>query len=118
MINSRVMTRIREIYTEYPRQFWVLIGALFIDRLGGALVSVAFAGRLYHLIELRLVHIAGMELIQVGASRRFLLFVVFHVVEGKTADRSLRLLRYVGIVEGRIADGEVHRPQRELEAVP
>ena len=38
MIDSRKMTRIREIYAEYPRQFWVLIGALFIDRLGGALV--------------------------------------------------------------------------------
>ena len=38
MIVSRKIKRIREIYAEYPRQFWVLNGALFIDRLGGALV--------------------------------------------------------------------------------
>jgi MFS family permease len=30
--------RIQKIYAEYPRNFWIVIGALFIDRLGGALI--------------------------------------------------------------------------------
>ena len=30
--------KIQKIYNEYPRNFWVVIGALFIDRLGGALI--------------------------------------------------------------------------------
>jgi MFS family permease len=34
--------RIRNAYDEYPRQFWVLILCVFIDRLGGALVFPFF----------------------------------------------------------------------------
>jgi MFS family permease len=33
-----VMQRIRRIYSEYPRNFWVVIGTLFIDQVGGALI--------------------------------------------------------------------------------
>jgi MFS family permease len=33
-----VFGRIRRIYGEYPRNFWVVMGALFIDHLGGALI--------------------------------------------------------------------------------
>ena len=33
-----VIQRVRKIYREYPRNFWVVISALFIDRLGGALI--------------------------------------------------------------------------------
>jgi MYXO-CTERM domain-containing protein len=33
-----VLTSVRRLYAEYPRQFWTLIAALFVDRLGGALV--------------------------------------------------------------------------------
>lgn len=32
------LERIRNIYAEYPRQFWVLILGTFIDRVGGALM--------------------------------------------------------------------------------
>ncbi|MBN1486044.1 MAG: MFS transporter [Anaerolineae bacterium] len=32
------LDRVAKVYREYPRQFWVLIIALFIDRLGGALI--------------------------------------------------------------------------------
>ncbi|NOX60953.1 MAG: MFS transporter [Chloroflexi bacterium] len=32
----------RHIFREYPRQFWVLIGASFIDRVGGALLFPFF----------------------------------------------------------------------------
>lgn len=32
------MQRIRKIYSEFPRDFWVLIAALFVDHLGGALI--------------------------------------------------------------------------------
>jgi MFS family permease len=30
--------KIQSTMSEYPRNFWVLIGALFIDRVGGALI--------------------------------------------------------------------------------
>jgi len=33
-----VIGKIQKIYSEYPRNFWTVIGALFIDRLGGALI--------------------------------------------------------------------------------
>lgn len=32
------LTRIRDVYGEYPRQFWVLVLGTFIDRVGGALM--------------------------------------------------------------------------------
>lgn len=34
--------RLQHIYREYPKQFWTLIGATFIDRLGGALLFPFF----------------------------------------------------------------------------
>ncbi len=36
------LARIRNTYNEYPRQFWVLILGIFIDRLGGALMFPFF----------------------------------------------------------------------------
>jgi MFS family permease len=39
---QRQLTRLRGIYDEYPRQFWVLVLGTFIDRLGGALVLPFF----------------------------------------------------------------------------
>ena len=38
MIFHQQLKHIRNIYAEYPRQFWVLILGVFIDRLGGALM--------------------------------------------------------------------------------
>lgn len=32
------MHQMRQVYDEYPRQFWLLMGASFIDRVGGALL--------------------------------------------------------------------------------
>ncbi|MEO1440284.1 MAG: MFS transporter [Chloroflexota bacterium] len=37
------MEKIRAVWNEYPRQFWLLIVASFIDRLGGALVFTFFS---------------------------------------------------------------------------
>lgn len=42
MINKQI-ERIRNIYAEYPRTFWVLVVITFIDRLGGALLFPFFA---------------------------------------------------------------------------
>lgn len=36
-------TNIRNIYKEYPSQFWVLTGTVFIDRIGGALLFPFFS---------------------------------------------------------------------------
>jgi len=33
-----IVGKIQRIYREYPRNFWVVISALFVDRLGGALI--------------------------------------------------------------------------------
>jgi len=43
MFFSRQRRRIANIYDEYPRPFWILIGTTFIDRLGGALLFPFFA---------------------------------------------------------------------------
>jgi len=38
MFHSERLQRIRDVYDEYPPQFWMLLLGTFIDRLGGALV--------------------------------------------------------------------------------
>ena len=42
MLVRRPLERIRNIYAEYPRQFWVLVFGTFIDRIGGALLFPFF----------------------------------------------------------------------------
>jgi MFS family permease len=42
MFLQRRLNRIRSVYDEYPRQFWVLVLGTFIDRLGGALMFPFF----------------------------------------------------------------------------
>ncbi|MBC8335855.1 MAG: MFS transporter [Anaerolineales bacterium] len=37
------ITRAKKIYAEYPPQFWVVVGASFVDHLGGALLYPFFA---------------------------------------------------------------------------
>ena len=39
---QRQARRIREIYHEYPSQFWLLVGATFIDAVGGAVIFPFF----------------------------------------------------------------------------
>jgi len=43
MFIKRQRRRIRSIYYEYRRSFWILVGATFIDRLGGSLLFPFFA---------------------------------------------------------------------------
>ena len=38
-----MITKLRKIYHEYPRQFWLLIAAFFVDMVGNALVWPFFA---------------------------------------------------------------------------
>ena len=38
-----MFTRIKETYNEFPRTFWTLVGASFIDRLGGTMIFPFFA---------------------------------------------------------------------------
>jgi MFS family permease len=38
-----MLHRARKLYLEYPQQFWLVMGATFIDRLGGALLFPFFA---------------------------------------------------------------------------
>ncbi len=37
------MSRVRTVFEEYPRQFWLLVGASFIDMVGNALIFPFFA---------------------------------------------------------------------------
>src|SRR5262245_29757219 len=37
------MSRIQKTFNEYPRQFWILMGASFIDRIGGSLLFTFFS---------------------------------------------------------------------------
>ena len=38
-----MLTQFRSTYKRYPREFWVLVMASFIDRLGGTLIFPFFA---------------------------------------------------------------------------
>ncbi len=38
-----MLSRFRKIYHEYPRNFWVLVGSSFIDRVGGTMIHPFFA---------------------------------------------------------------------------
>jgi MFS family permease len=38
-----MLAKMRSTYHEFPRNFWILVGAAFVDRLGGALVFPFFA---------------------------------------------------------------------------
>ena len=38
MFLQKPLNRMRDTYTEYPRQFWILVMSRFIDQLGGALM--------------------------------------------------------------------------------
>jgi len=40
---QNTITRAKKVYAEYPRQFWVVVGASFVDHLGGALLYPFFA---------------------------------------------------------------------------
>lgn len=40
---QKQITRAKKIYREYPSQFWVVVGASFVDHLGGALLYPFFA---------------------------------------------------------------------------
>lgn len=42
MLKSRI-EKLKKIYHEYPRTFWILVGITFIDRLGGSLLFPFFA---------------------------------------------------------------------------
>jgi MFS family permease len=40
---TRMADNLRSVYEEYPRQFWLLVGASFIDMVGNALIFPFFA---------------------------------------------------------------------------
>ena len=42
MLLRKPLERMQNTYAEYPRQFWVLILGMFIDRIGGALMFPFF----------------------------------------------------------------------------
>ena len=43
MLFSNSKQRVNTIYKEYPKQFWIIVGANFIDRIGGGLIYPFFA---------------------------------------------------------------------------
>ncbi len=78
---QRQLEKARATFREFPRSFWTLIGARFIDQLGGALVYPFFA--------LFITHKFGVGMTEVG-----ILFALFsltsvggNIVGGALADR-------------------------------
>ena len=43
MLFGNTIEKTKSIYQEYPKQFWVIVGSNFIDRIGGALIFPFFA---------------------------------------------------------------------------
>ena len=93
MFLSRQADQLRHIYDEYPSQFWTLVLATFIDRLGGAL--------LYPFFTLYITRKFGVGMTQVG-----LLFGLFSAagLVGSTLGGALtdRLGRKVMLLAGLI----------------
>ncbi|MBT3337852.1 MAG: MFS transporter [Anaerolineae bacterium] len=65
---AKPLNRAKEIYHEYPRQFWVVIGASFVDHLGGALLFTFFS--------LYVTQHFGVGMTEVG-----ILFAIFSISE-------------------------------------
>jgi MFS family permease len=68
MLFSNSIKKVHSIYKEYPKQFWVIVGSNFIDRVGGALIFPFFA--LYI-----------TKKFQVGMTEVGLLFALFSVTD-------------------------------------
>ena len=43
MLFSNSIKRAKNIYREYPNQFWIVVGANFVDRIGGGMIYPFFA---------------------------------------------------------------------------
>ena len=65
---AKPLNRAKEIYHEYPKQFWVVVGASFVDHLGGALLFTFFS--------LYVTQHFGVGMTQVG-----ILFAIFSISE-------------------------------------
>ncbi len=66
MLLTQPINRAREVYLEYPRQFWIVVGSSFIDQIGGAL--------LFPFFSLYITSKFGVGLTEVG-----ILFLIFSV---------------------------------------
>ncbi len=66
MLQRQPINRAREVYLEYPRQFWIVVGSSFIDQIGGAL--------LFPFFSLYITSKFGVGLTEVG-----ILFLIFSV---------------------------------------
>jgi MFS family permease len=42
-MKNRIVTKIKNIYNEYPRLFWVVVGTSFVDAIGGTMLFPFFA---------------------------------------------------------------------------
>ena len=38
-----MLDRLRNIYNDFPKKFWVVVGATFVDRIGGTLLFPFFS---------------------------------------------------------------------------
>ncbi len=68
MLFSSTMKKAGSIYHEYPKQFWIVVGSNFVDRIGGSLIFPFFA--LYI-----------TKKFQVGMTEVGLLFALFSVAD-------------------------------------
>jgi len=68
MFAKKTFQRARNTYREYPAQFWTVVGASFVDRVGGALIFPFFA--------LYITRRFGVGMTEVG-----LLFALFSVTD-------------------------------------
>ncbi len=75
------LDRYRAIYDEYPRQFWLLIGASFIDMVGNALIFPFFALFMTDRFDVSIARVGVIFAIYSGAG------IVGSTIGGALADR-------------------------------
>jgi MFS family permease len=79
MLNN-VIQRTRNTYDDYPSQFWLVMGASFIDRLGGALMFPFFALYLTAHFDVRLTEVGFVFMLATVAG------IVGSIIGGMLAD--------------------------------
>lgn len=57
---KHILQRIVEIYREYPRVFWLMIGVNFVDRLGGSILFPFFALYLTRKFNIGMTEVGGL----------------------------------------------------------
>jgi MFS family permease len=103
MILQRNIAHVRSVYREYPRQFWVLTGATFVNRLGGALLFPFFTLYLTRRFGIGMTEVGVLFALWAGTS--FIGSIVGGALTDKLGRKGVMILSLVASGLGSLAMG-------------